>query len=66
MGIYHFQYHELKSSSPRTMDDATAEAIAFGTGIFAGCVIWGPLGLIIGAVTALIIIRWRPIRGEFA
>ena len=45
-----------------TIEFDTDEAFAFGAGVFAGGLAWGPLGLIIGAVIALIVIRLSPLR----
>ena len=42
------------------MDDDTPELIAFGVGVFAGGVAWGPFGFILGAIVALIMIRVFP------
>ena len=44
------------------IDFGTDEAFAFGAGVFAGGLAWGPLGLIIGAVIALIVIRLSPLK----
>lgn len=51
----------LKTIRPSTMDDDTPELIAFGVGVFAGGVAWGPFGFILGAIVALKVIRVFPI-----